>query len=149
MRKLLMVVFLLSAAALPASAGEITIDSTNCNSSGGDCYGLSWNLVVNFVSGNTWEAILTVTDDPLAAPDSGQLISAVSFKATSSVDSATLIQAPTNLAQWTTPDPAQGLTAQGCVGEGNGMVCSQTLTAEATFSGTPLVWKWQFTTSET
>ena len=149
MRKILMAAFLVVGAALPASAGSITIDSSNCNNSSGSCYGLSWTLDVTSLGGNLYQATLTVVDDPNAAPDSGQIISAVSFKASSSVSSATLTSAPTvPLSGWTTSYNT-GLASDGCTGNGSGMVCSQTLSNEALFTGSQLQWVWTFTTSET
>jgi len=153
MKKVLMAVFLVAATALPASAGSITIDSTNCNNSGGSCYGLSWTLDVISLGGNLYQAKLTVDDDPFAMPDSGQVISAVSFKASNSVSSATLISAPNDtppIDLWSTS--LTGLNSSGsgaCTGPGNGMVCSQTFTNPVTFVNDPLVWTWTFATSDT
>jgi hypothetical protein len=151
LRKAVLAASFLAIASLPASAGSITIDSDNCNNSNGDCFGLSWTLDVNLVSGSLYQAILTVEDDPDADPDSGQLISAVSFKASSSVTGATLVSAPNDpdpVTTWTTFYNTN-LSSGGCSGNGGGMVCSQSSTNPVSFTGTDLIWVWTFTTTQT
>src|SRR5215510_1808887 len=128
MKKALLAVFLVVASAMPAAAGSITINSTNCNSSGGNCYGLSWTL--DLLSGAftgtqgtyNYQATLTVADDPFStANSSGQIISAVAFKATSSLTAGELISAPTT-GPWSTS--LHNLASLGCVGGSDDFVCS-------------------------
>lgn len=150
MKKVLMAVFLVAAAALPASAETITIDSTNCNSSAG-CYGLTWTLDVTEGSftgtGGTYDymATLTIADDPLVSgSSSGQIISAVTFKASSSVNAGEyeLVSSPTGTGAWTTV--ANNLSSGGCTGAGAGFICSSTTDVEAVTGSTPLVFTWYF-----
>ena len=154
MKKIFGAIIVLFASVLPAAAGSITIDSTNCNNSGGSCYGLSWTLNVfsqsNTVGGNAYDyvAMLTVTDDLLVTGTPTATISAVSFKAASSVEDAVLVSSPSNSSGWTTF--AKGLNSNGCSGSGSGMVCSSTSTNPAEFPNlTSLMWTWYFNTSET
>jgi PEP-CTERM motif len=148
MKRLLMAAIMVAAAALPASAESITIDSTNCNSSAG-CYGLSWSLNVidgsfSFL-GSTYEysATLTIADDPLVSTSSsGQVISAVSFKATSDVDEFVLFSVPSGTGTWLTS--ANNLNSSGCTGSGQGFLCSSTTGDEAVTSSTPLLFTWYF-----
>jgi hypothetical protein len=141
---------LLLASVLPASADSITIDSTNCNSSAG-CYGLSWHLDViegTFVGHNgTYEyaAQLTIADDPsVSTPSSGQVISAVTFKATSDIDENhfELFSAPTGSGPWTTV--VNNLSSGGCTGSGAGFLCSSTTGNEAVTGSTPLIFTWYY-----
>jgi hypothetical protein len=149
MNKIFSAIILLFASVLPAAAGSITIDSTNCNNSGGSCYGLSWTLDVfsqsNIVDGNEYDyvAMLTVTDDLLVTGTPTATISAVSFKPASSVEGAVLFSSPSNSSGWTTLP--NGLNSNGCTGSGSGMVCSSTSTNPAEFPNlTPLIWTWYF-----
>ena len=151
MKKALLAVFLLVASAIPAAAGSITINSTNCNSSGGNCYGLSWTLGI--LSGAftgtqgtyNYQATLTVADDPFSTTNSsGQIISAVAFKATNSLNDAELISAPT-AGPWSTS--LKNLASLGCVGGNDDSVCSSTTGAEAITGGT-LQWKWYFSSND-
>jgi len=149
MNKIFAATILLFASVLPAAAGSITIDSTNCNNSGGSCYGLSWTLDVfsqsNIVGGTVYEyvATLTVTDDALVTGTPTATISAVSFKPASSVEDALLFSSPSNSSGWTTF--SQGLNSNGCTGSGSGMVCSSTSTNPAEFPNLPaLTWTWYF-----
>jgi PEP-CTERM motif len=138
-------------ASAPARADSITIDSTNCTSTGG-CYGLDWTLEVNTGSfsymGDTYnaQAFLTVTDDPLVSGTPSTVISAVDFKASSGVSSAALYSVPTStlLGTWTTE--TGGLSSGGCNGTGSGKVCSDSATDPANFiaSATPETWAWYF-----
>ncbi|HEY1308759.1 MAG TPA: PEP-CTERM sorting domain-containing protein [Vicinamibacterales bacterium] len=152
MKKVLMAVFLVACAALPASAGSITIDSSNCNSSNG-CYGLAWTLNITsgtFVDGlNTFNyaATLTIADDPLVStPSSGQVISAVTFKATTDIGTYELFSAPSGTGPWVTV--ANGLNSSGCSGSGAGFICSSTTGNEAVTGSTPLVFTWYFNSSD-
>jgi PEP-CTERM motif len=134
-----------------ARADSITIDSTNCNSSGG-CYGLDWTLTVN--SGTFtdvdgvfgYSATLTVTDDPLVAGTPSEIISAADFKVSSSVTNASLFSFPVSSSGWTTT--TNSLNSSGCVGGGSGFVCSSTATNPADFTGSALTWVWYFNTSD-
>ena len=145
-RVLLLATLLFAATALPASAGSITIDSTNCNSSGGNCYGLQWTLDVSsgtFVGLNgTYEymARLIITDDPFSSvSSSGQIISAVTFKATTDINEYELYSAPSGTGPWTTS--LNGLSSSGCTGSGVGFICTQTTGTEVTTGGTQqFVW---------
>jgi hypothetical protein len=135
-----------------AHADSISFDSTNCNSSAG-CYGLDWTLTVNsgsFMGGLfDYEAILNVTDDALVAGTPTALISAVDFKASSSVmPDATLTSFPGSSSSWTTS--ADGLSSGGCGTPGSGFVCSQTVSDPANFvaSSSPQTWTWLFNTSD-
>ena len=136
-----------------AHADSISFDSTNCNSSAG-CYGLDWSLTVNsgsFMSMGEqydYEAILNVTDDPLVAGTPTVLISAVDFKASSSVIDDTLLSFPTSSSGWITS--ANGLSSSGCNTPGDGFVCSQTSTDPANFtaSSSAQSWVWLFNTSD-
>ena len=152
MKKALLAVFLLVASAIPAAAGSITINSTNCNSSGGNCYGLSWTLGI--LSGAftgtqgtyNYQATLTVADDPFSTTNSsGQIISAVAFKATSSLNGAELISAPTGTGPWSTS--LKNLASLGCVGGSDNFICSSTTGVEAITGGT-LQWKWYFSSND-
>ena len=154
MNKIVGAIILLLASVLPAAAGSITIDSTNCNNSSGSCYGLSWSLDVysqsNIVGGTEYDyvAMLTVTDDALVTGTPTATISAVSFKAASSVEDAVLVSSPSNSSGWTTLP--KGLNSNGCSGSGSGMVCSSTASNPAEFPNlTPLTWTWYFNTNET
>ncbi|HEU4878219.1 MAG TPA: PEP-CTERM sorting domain-containing protein [Gemmatimonadaceae bacterium] len=152
MKKALLAVFLLVTSAIPAAAGSITINSTNCNSSGGNCYGLFWTL--DILSGAftgtqgtyNYQATLTVADDPFSATNSsGQTISAVAFKATNSLNGAELISAPTGTGLWTTS--FHNLSSVGCLGGNDNSVCSSTTGVEAITGGT-LQWKWYFSSND-
>jgi len=152
MKKALLAVFLLTTSAIPATAGSITIDSTNCNSSGGNCYGLSWTLdIISGIftgTGGTYnyQATLVVEDDPFSTTNSsGQIISAVAFKATNSLTSGELISAPTGTGPWSTS--LKNLASLGCVGGSDDFVCSSTTGAEAITGGT-LRWKWYFSSPD-
>ena len=152
MKKALLAVFLLVASAIPASAGSITIDSTNCNSSGGNCYGLSWTLDITsgvFTGTNgtyNYQATLLVQDDPLiTTSSSGQIISAVAFKATNSLTGAELVSAPTGTGLWATS--LHNLSSFGCLGGNDDSVCSSTTGVEA-ITGSTLQWKWYFSSSD-
>jgi hypothetical protein len=144
-RVLVLAAFLVGATALPASAGSITIDSTNCNSSAG-CYGLSWTLDVSsgsFVGvGGTYEymARLVITDDPFSSTvSSGQIISAVTFKATNDINEYELFSAPAGTGPWT--NSLHNLSSSGCSGNGSGFICAQTTGTEVTTGGTQtFVW---------
>jgi PEP-CTERM motif len=153
MKSFLMAAFLVGAASLPASAGSITIDSTNCNSSAG-CYGLTWTLNVvdgTFVgTSGTYEyaATLTIADDPLVSTSSsGQVISAVTFKATEDVNEYELFSSPTGTGAWTTV--ANNLSSGGCTGGGQGFICSSTTQIEAITGATPLAFVWYFNSDDT
>jgi hypothetical protein len=152
MKRILLAVFLLAIGAIPASAGSITIDSTNCTSSGGNCYGLSWTL--DIISGTftgtegtyNYQATLVVEDDPfITTNSSGQIISAVAFKATDSLIDAELISAPTGTGPWSTS--LKNLASFGCTGGSDDFVCSSTTGAEAITGGT-LRWKWYFSSPD-
>jgi len=152
MKKALLAVFLLAISAIPAAAGSITINSTNCTSSGGNCYGLSWTL--DIISGTftgtggtyNYQAALIVGDDPfLTSSSSGQIISAVAFKATNSLIDAELVSTPTGTGPWSTS--AKNLASSGCVGGSDDFVCSSTTGAEAITGGT-LQWKWYFSSND-
>jgi hypothetical protein len=149
MRVALLAAFLVAVSALPAAAGSITIDSTNCNNSSGDCYGLSWTLDVISLGGDLYQATLTVSDDTLASDTlwSDVEISAVSFKASSSVADADLTATPTDLSDWNTLFNTN-LSSGGCTGSGSGMICSST-DSPISFTGAPLIWTWTFNTSQT
>src|SRR5262245_18944954 len=148
-KRLLVAVLLLAGTALPASAGSITIDSTNCLSGGpGSCYGLVWTLNVvagTFVDASEtfgYSATLTVADDPLVSGTATQTISAVVFKATTSVNDHELFSAPTGTGPWITV--LNGLSTSGCEGSGLGFICSSTVGTEAITGSTPLQWVWYF-----
>jgi hypothetical protein len=151
--------------AAPARAESVTIDSSNCNSSGGNCYGLAWTLSVNSGSfsygADTYGyiATLSVTDDPLLSGTGSYTISAVDFKVTSSVSSAVLdITSPapvtslsnTNLSSWSTT--TNGLSSGGCTGGGSGFVCSSTSDATSfaalTYPNVSALWVWYFNSSD-
>lgn len=145
MKALLLGAFLLVASVVPAAASSVTIDSsTGCS----NCYGLTWTLTVNtgsYQSGAyTYEAILSVTDDPLIGGTPTDVISAVDFKVSSSVTGATLYTAPGGAGTWTTL--LAGTASGGCTTSGSGFVCSQSATA-APYS--PLrTWGWYFNTND-
>jgi PEP-CTERM motif-containing protein len=151
MRRALLAVFLFTLSALPASALSITIDSTNCNSSAG-CYGLAWTLDVtggSFTGASgtyNYMASLTIADDPLvSSPSSGQVISAVSFKATTQMGTYELFSAPTS-GPWATVN--HNLSSGGCSGSGVGFVCSSTTGVEAVTGATPLTFVWYFNSTD-
>jgi len=153
MNKIVGAIILLLASVLPAAAGSITIDSTNCNNSSGSCYGLSWSLDVysqsNIVGGTEYDyvAMLTVTDDLLVTGTPTATISAVSFKAASSVEDVVLVSSPSNSSNWTTL--LKGLNSGGCDGSGSGMICSSTASNPAEFPNlTTLTWTWYFNTND-
>lgn len=148
----------LTAIALTASsakASSITIDSTNCNSSGG-CFGMDWTLTVNSgsfqVGSDTFgfQAILGVTDDPLVSGTPTAVISAVDFKVSDSVDSGVVLDSfPTSSSDWTTA--VNVLSSSGCADNNKpGFVCSDTATDPANFtaSSTAQTWIWYFNTSD-
>lgn len=149
----LLVIFAgLSAAPAHASTlGSFTINSSNCNSSGG-CFGLDWTLTVNSGSFDgglfNYEAILGVTDDPLVAGDPSVVISAVDFKVSDTVDSGMLAAFPTSSSGWSTG--INVLNSGGCTGPGAGFICSQTASDPANFvaSTSPQTWTWYFNTSD-
>ncbi len=152
MKRVLLAALLLAMSAIPAAAGSITINSTNCNSSGGNCYGLSWTL--DILSGAftgtqgtyNYQATLTVADDPFSTMNSsGQTISAVSFKATNSMSGVELISAPTGTGLWVTS--LHNLSSFGCSGGNDDSVCSSTTGVEA-ITGSTLQWKWYFSSSD-
>ena len=151
---------LLAASASSAHAETITIDSSNCNSSGG-CYGLEWILTVNTlaspvtIDGQTYEyeAILQVLDDPDVTGDPTVTISAVDFKVSSSIDAAYLYEYPTATSSgWSTS--VNNLNSKGCTtGSSAGFVCSQSKTDPANFTAPLLLtdaitWGWYFSTSD-
>jgi PEP-CTERM motif-containing protein len=151
MKRALLAAFLLAASALPASALSITIDSSNCNSSSG-CYGLSWTLDVtggSFTGLNdtyNYRATLTIADDPLVStPSGGQIISAVTFKATTELGTYELFSAPSS-GPWTTI--ANNLSSGGCSGSGVGFICSSTTGVEAVTGSTPLQFVWYFNSTD-
>ena len=151
MKRALLAAFLLAASALPAAASSITIDSSNCNSGSG-CYGLSWTLDITAGSFTglhdtyNYRATLTIADDPLiATPSSGQIISAVSFKATTELGSFELFNAPST-GPWTTS--ANNLSSGGCSGSGAGFICSSTLGQEAITGSNPLQFVWYFDSTD-
>jgi hypothetical protein len=150
----------LLASSVSAQAATITIDSSNCNSSGG-CYGLEWMLTVNTlaapvtINGQTYEyeAILKVIDDPDVAGDPSVTISAVDFKVSSSIDGAYLYTYPTTMSSgWSTS--ANNLNSKGCTtGSNSGFVCSQSKSDPANFTAPLLLadaitWGWYFSTSD-
>ena len=147
--------FVFAAAAVPARADTITIDSTNCSSTGG-CYGLAWTLTINTVSivygGVTYgyQALLSVTDDPAVSGTPNIIISAVDFKVSSSVSGAALYTVPssTSLSTWSTV--LNNLNSNGCTTPGGGFVCSDSATDPANFlaSATAQTWGWYFNTSD-
>ncbi len=157
---LVLMAVLFASGASVARAETITIDSSNCNSSGG-CYGLEWILTVNeldtakTIDGTTYtyEAILQVLDDPDVAGDPTVTISAVDFKVSSSMDAAYLYQYPTLTSSgWTTS--VNNLNSKGCtIGSNAGFVCSQTKTDPANFTAPlaladAITWGWYFSTSD-
>jgi PEP-CTERM motif len=151
MKRALFAALLLAASALPAAASSITIDSTNCNSGSG-CYGLDWTLDVTAgsftgVQGTyNYRATLTIADDPLVPTASGgQIISAVTFKATTEVGTFELVTAPST-GPWTTT--ANNLSSGGCSGSGVGFICSSTLGQEAVTGSTPLQFVWYFNSTD-
>ena len=139
--------------ASPAQAASITLDSTNCNSSSG-CYGLDWTLIINSGSflfggnGYGYEALLQVTDDPLVSGTPSVVISAVDFKASSSVTNAALYTFPTSSSGWSTY--ASVLNSGGCTGPNAGFVCSETATDPANFAASTIsqTWGWYFNTPD-
>jgi hypothetical protein len=148
-------VSILAGSALPAHAGSITIDSTNCNSSAG-CYGLSWTLTVTELSAPTllngivydYSAQLDVADDTAVAGTPTVVISAVDFKVSNDVSGADLLLAPISSSGWSTA--VNVLTAGGCASNPNpGFVCSDTSTDPANFtaSSTAQTWIWLFNPS--
>lgn len=142
--------FVLFAGTPSAHADTISFDSTNCNSSAG-CYGLDWSLTVNSGSFGGglfgYEAILDVTDDLLVAGTPSVVISAVDFKASSSVTNALLYAFPTSSSGWATS--TSGLSSGGCNTPGAGFVCSQSSSDPANFvaSNTAQSWIWYFNTT--
>ena len=143
MKALFLGAFLLVASAIPASASTVTIDSsTGCS----NCFGLTWTLTINTGSyqagAYTYEAILSVADDPLISGTPSNVISAVDFKVSSSVSGATLYTAPT--AGWTSS--LNGVASAGCSANGSGFVCAQSATA-APYSALR-TWGWYFNTSD-
>jgi hypothetical protein len=153
MNKICGAFILLFASVLPAAAGSITIDSTNCNNSSGSCYGLSWSLDVysqsNIVGGTEYDyvATLTVTDDLLVTGTPTATISAVSFKAGSSVEDAVLVTSPSNSSDWKTF--LNNLNSGGCNGSGSGFICSSASANPAEFPNlTTLTWTWYFNTND-
>jgi PEP-CTERM motif-containing protein len=150
---------LLIASVSSVQAETITIDSSNCNSSGG-CYGLEWILTVNTldspvtIDGQTYdyEAILQVLDDPDVAGDPTVTISAVDFKVSNSIDAAYLYEYPTTSSNWSTS--INNLNSKGCTtGSSAGFVCSQSKTDPANFTAPLLLadaitWGWYFSTSD-
>lgn len=148
------------ATASPARAATITIDSSNCTSSGG-CYGMEWTLTVNMldapktIDGVTYnyEAILQVLDDPNVAGDPTMVISAVDFKVSDSVDAAYLYEYPSAISGgWSTS--VNVLNSKGCTtGSTAGFVCSQTKTDPANFTAPldlsqAITWGWYFSTAD-
>jgi hypothetical protein len=153
MNKIVGAIILLFTSVLPATAGSITIDSTNCNNSNGSCYGLSWTLDVfsqtHIVDGKGYDyvAMLTVTDDLLVTGTPTATISAVSFKAGSSVEDAVLVSSPLNSSDWKTF--LNNLNSGGCNGSGSGFVCSSASANPAEFPNpTTLAWTWYFNTND-
>jgi len=148
MRKALWTLLVFALSTLPAQATTITIDSTNCNA---DCYGLSWTLSV--VAGDfggglyDYQALLQVNDDLNLTGTPSAVISAVEFKASSSVSDALLYSYPGSSSGWSTSYNS-GLNAGGCSGSGSGFVCSQTATDPADFVGSTLTWGWYFNTTD-
>jgi hypothetical protein len=138
--------FLVAVGALPAAAGEITIDSTNCNSSNG-CYGLSWNLEVISLGGDLYQATLTVSDDA-DADDSlwaNVDISLVGFGLGEGNISITNLSVTAPGSGWTT---SVGGSSNTCSSGNADKVCASSATAIA-FDGTDLVWTWTFNSSDT
>jgi hypothetical protein len=147
MRKLIWTLLLVAGSVLPAQATLITIDSTNCDN---NCYGLSWTLAVDDLGSNQHVATLSVRDDTTdnTAPNSNLVISAVDFKVTSGstgLSAFSLTGAPGGASIWNTQ--ARALGSGGCNGATSGFLCSQSSTA-ASVQNAPLIWAWQFTTSD-
>jgi hypothetical protein len=153
MKRVLLALLLSAGSAVSARAASVTIDSTNCNSSGG-CYGLSWTLSVNsgafigLLDTYEYEALLQVTDDSLVAGTPSVVISAADFKVSNSVSNGELISSPISSSGWTTFTNV--LNSGGCSGPNAGFVCSQTSSDPANFtaSTTAQTWIWYFNTSD-
>jgi hypothetical protein len=156
MKKILFAALLvLAVSAVPARAASITIDSTNCNSTGG-CYGLSWTLTItqlgapvtyNGVS-YSYAATLQVKDDAAVSGTPSVVISAVDFKASNDVSNADLYAAPASSSGWSTA--IIGLNSGGCDGSANaGFVCSESSGDPANFTASSVAqtWGWYFNPS--
>ena len=136
--------------ALPAAADSFTIDSSSGCS---NCYGLSWTLIINEVTGGytfggetyQYEAILQVGDDDDVTGTPTATISAVDFKVSSGITSATIYQAPTGYQNWpTSVDTLSGGAGAGCKESAADFVCSESAGAPAAFTGSTLTWAWYF-----
>jgi hypothetical protein len=120
-----------------ANAAEITI--SGCPS----CFGLTYTLAVDEFVPGVYQAVLDISGT-FSGSSSVSFISAVDFKAASSVTGASLIFGPGGASNWTTSDV--GLSNQGCTTPGSGFICSEDLAPVtlAPLNGLPLSWTWLF-----
>jgi hypothetical protein len=126
---------------------KVTFDSdAEC---GGDCFDATYMLEVTDSGDNdntTYTATLTVDATSYSGP--GTFISAVDFKATNDVTSASLTSAPSGATNWVDVINS-GQAGQECAGSGAGFVtaCDEAPSNLAAVPGGPYEWTWDFITS--
>jgi hypothetical protein len=151
-RRLVLSAVVLMILALPRVGAATPILSEVANCSLLDCFGTTLGLIIDDggTTDNNYTAILRV--DTTNYSGTQDFISAVDFKAGSSVSFAKLTSAPltgsgTLATDWTTVYN-QGQAANGCSGTGTGFVtsCDTAPVVEAPLGGV-LTWTWDFTTT--
>jgi hypothetical protein len=145
-------VAMLLAVVNPASAATILSNFVNqdalCGSGG--CFNSTYSLVIDDggTTDNNYSATLTVDASLYNGP--GTFISAVDFKVSSTLISATLTSAPGGVGGWTTV-VNDGQASAECSGSGGGFgtSCDPPPTTLAPVPHAPYTWTWDFTTTAT
>jgi hypothetical protein len=112
-----------------------------------DCFGSTYSLVIDDGGTTDTNFLATLTINTTGYSGSQSFISAVDFKVSNTVTSATLTAAPGTDANWVTV-VNQGQAGGACSGSGGGFVtsCDTAPVAEAPIGGV-LIWTWNFSTS--
>jgi len=145
MRSFVFVVPVLAAAmaiaAVPASADSIGPDCGTCQ---GSIYTLTYSGSPISTSGSSSTYRITLTIDTSGYSGPGVRLDTVAIKATSSLSSETLFDAPGGAAAWFSW--RGGLTANGCSGSGSGFDCAAAKSSGVGVpSGTPYAWTFDLT----
>jgi hypothetical protein len=130
-----------------ASICNASVIGPNCGTCQGNTYDLSYSIVSSIGGTTTLDVFLTM--DTTGYTGTGLYVNAVAPKVSTTVNSATLLSAPTSYPSGSTWTTIVGtLSANACSDTGATFVCSQSTGLGAPISDQILTWEWQINVND-